>query len=111
MSIPYFESFNGKPPIVQRVPAIEESLPEMGVLWPDREGNGCLRFYMFTGCTDVVPKPDVVAALTRDAIDVWANSVWDRAPNAALAVLRVNHHSDKNRFAHYLVDAVLENEQ
>jgi hypothetical protein len=111
MTIPYFEPYQGKPPIVERVPACNP-----------RDGAG--RRLVLRNDTNPLwwepcpahnvhsaEVPNIAAALTRDAIKCWCANVQEYAPTEAAAerctwLLPLIHHIAVNEAAHALADAL-----
>lgn len=102
MTIPYFESYNGKRPIVKRVP---ECRPDGLLFRNNTDGLWWFPLELVDLCVDDV----MAAALTRDAIKCWAaeceptNSRWARL---AEDVLGYTDHAEVNAAAHALADAL-----
>lgn len=116
MSVCYYESYNGKRPIVERVPECMPQCPTcdgnsgwFGGGYDPETGDGDPGQLCGTGCQGQYPMnlghDDTAAALTRDAIKCWACQVT-RAIIHTDRLLNAIDHENVNRLAHALADAL-----
>lgn len=122
MTIPYFQRYNGKRPIVERVPECrpKDSCGRMLIAMPivDRTGKMTHEMQMMwsfangDGVSTTVNDTKIAAALTRGAIKCWALAVHGGAEirvsvlDEAANITWVSDHAEVNIAAHALADAL-----